>query len=69
MIINNLTKTITDLYTAGAIGSEDIDNHIEALAKLKSKKPKASAVKERKAKKTDFTNYYNEPNIKKQLFK
>lgn len=61
MIINNLTKTITDLYTAGAIGAEDIDSHIEALAKLKSKKPKASAVKERKAKvlkfKTEYGNY------------
>lgn len=38
MIINNLTKTITDLYMARAIGAEDIDNHIEALAKLKDKK-------------------------------
>lgn len=56
MIINNLTKTIADLYTAGAINSQDIDNHIKILSKLKTKKVTPTAKQELKAKKTRFYN-------------
>lgn len=66
MIINNLTKTITDLYTAGAINSQDIDNHIKSLSKLKTKKAKPTAKQELRAKKTMFEAEYNGYNLFKK---